>query len=620
METITQYVRNFVRIIGSGIAAAAAVSALVAGMRLTAMAAPAGKDVEAPDFDDAVAAFYRESGNLTDEEVLANARGMCSDTDVLYSGLQADTAQKVESALSVYENSKTEYMTDRINGSQPDGADREWDLQSRYAQLMIAEGTKVREVIPRYCVRSCREQEGALELDVEEWVTMGYGASEDPDAVNASAYSYSFTLCMCKDASGIWMPSGINGTDINFTWLSEGADPVTESQEAPETRYAVQTDVHAQTAGYARIAEGAFSFLVDEDRDVSGAGTAVTEAALGKDAAMDAQLYAAATGTYTYKAAAAAAYADKYWKNYNRNYREYRGVDCANFVSQCLYAGGMPRTSDWYPESVNWINVMGHIRHFKAYGAFMTASNASVSKGNPVYYDWNGNGTYDHVALCVGTNASGMPVVDAHTNNVYHVPWQMGSRGRRATIRLRTGGVQGTMTSGAKNTWQTVGTKVYFIGSDGKRVRSSFLTIGGKKYYFNAAGERAAGFFRVGQKWYYASVKTGNLLRGWQWIGGKIYYFLKDYSRISAGRHQIGSATYYFNSKGVRQISFIRIGKNWYYADKKTGKFIKGWRKISGSWYYFDKKTMVKAVGWKTINGRKCYFDANGILRKGKHG
>ena len=54
----------------------------------------------------------------------------------------------------------------------------------------------------------------------------------------------------------------------------------------------------------------------------------------------------ATSANYTYKPAKAAAYADKYWKHYNRSYKEYRGVDCANFVSQCLYAGGMPQTID----------------------------------------------------------------------------------------------------------------------------------------------------------------------------------------------------------------------------------------------------------------------------------
>ena len=177
------------------------------------------------------------------------------------------------------------------------------------------------------------------------------------------------------------------------------------------------------------------SFEIDENSAVSS--EAVRHAA-DTQYAQAAELYETAAANYTYKPAAAAAYADKYWKKYNRSYKEYRGVDCANFVSQCLYAGGMPKTSDWYPQSVNWINVMGHIRHFKEYGAFVTAGNGNVLVGNPVYYDWNGNGTYDHTGICVGKNASGMPVVDAHTNNVYHVPWSMGSRGKRATIILRS--------------------------------------------------------------------------------------------------------------------------------------------------------------------------------------
>lgn len=42
---------------------------------------------------------------------------------------------------------------------------------------------------------------------------------------------------------------------------------------------------------------------------------------------------------------AAAAYADTYWENYNPDYHDYappeEGGDCANFVSQCLIAGGL---------------------------------------------------------------------------------------------------------------------------------------------------------------------------------------------------------------------------------------------------------------------------------------
>lgn len=598
-------------------------------------------------FEEAVDKFYESSGSMTDDQILASARDILSDGDVLYSELTEDESRKAFEALSKYEEEKAEYLTSEINGSKAAGADSsvrsEWDRQENYARMMIAEGSVIREMIPRFRILSCEKKEHFLTLDVEEWMTQGYSLSQNAETVNASSYSYTFTLVMECSEDGVWTPADINGTDVNYAWLEEGEDPVTESREAPAALFEVKSDMDDAPAAYAQLSDSAaeggagteyrkvLSYEIDESAAVPSAALSRAENAQGLTAdslyGQESDLYEAAASGYTYTPAKAAAYADKYWKNYNRSYKEYRGVDCANFVSQCLYAGGMPKTDDWYPQSVNWINVMGHIRHFKAYGTFLTASNANVAYGNPVYYDWNGNGVYDHVGICVGKNASGMPVVDAHTSNVYHVPWSMGSRGRRGTIVLRNA-VKSAGTapvkkaaSAAKNVWHTVAGKVYYIGSDGRTVKNRFLNLNGKRYYFNAAGVRVTGFFKVGTKWYYASVKTGNLLKGWQYIGGKIYYFsVKDYSRITPGMHRIGNATYYFNSKGVRQISFIRVGTKWYYADKKTGKFVKGWKKISGEWYYFDKKTMVKTIGWKTISGRRCYFDANGILRKGKHG
>lgn len=587
-------------------------------------------------FEESIETFYRESGSLRDEEILELARAVSSDTDVLYSELEEKDAAAVAAALSSYENAKAAYITARINRKDPEDPGvfcSGWDLQSSYTQLMIGKDASVRELIPRFQVKSCRLKDSTLELSVEEWMTAGYGAPDGKGAVNASAYSYVFTLTLKRGTQGGWTPCGINGTDANFTWLQNGQDPVIESQEAPPALYAVQSDLDLTPSAYAAIragsedgtsAENGSIFAIDETAPVLAAQAVQSESSAGAGTgAQDAQAVdASSKKSYSYSPSKAAAYADKYWKHYNHSYHEYRGVDCANFVSQCLYAGGMPKTSDWYPQSVNWINVMGHIRHFKEYGSFLTAYDSNVRKGNPVYYDWNGDGTYDHVGICVGTNSSGMPVVDAHTNNVYHVPWSMGSRGRRGTIQLK--GTESSATAPARSTWERVGTKVYYRGADGKRVKSRFLTIGGRKYYFDADGVRKTGFFKVGTRWYYASPSGGQLLKGWQKIDGKIYYFFqtgkKAYSRITPGRHKLGGSYYYFNSKGIRQVSFILIGTKWYYADKQTGKFITGWRKISGEWYYFDRRTMVKTIGWKTIDGRRCYFDSYGILRKGKHG
>lgn len=338
-----------------------------------------------------------------------------------------------------------------------------------------------------------------------------------------------------------------------------------------------------------------------------------------------------AAKSYNYSPEKAAAYADKYWKNYNRRYVEYRGVVCANFVSQCLCAGGMPLTDDWYPKSVNWINVSGHINHFKSYGSFVTAQDANILKGNPVYYDWNSNNIYDHVGICVGTNASGMPVVDAHTNNVFHVPWRMGNSGKRGTIVFRAGIVTddparepskpSVPSNGGSYRWKTVNGKVYCLGRNGKPVKNTFLTIEGMRYYFGSSGVRASGFFKTGGKWYYASVSDGHLFRGWQRIGGKIYYFYKTtYARVSAGKHRIGNGVHCFNSKGQMRTGFLKVGGKWYYANKITGRLVTGWRKINGKWYYFDKKTMVRVTGWKTIDGKRCYFNSSGVLKKGQHG
>ena len=45
----------------------------------------------------------------------------------------------------------------------------------------------------------------------------------------------------------------------------------------------------------------------------------------------------------SYDPSAAVEYARKYWNNYNPDYHNYAndGGDCANFVSQCLIAGGL---------------------------------------------------------------------------------------------------------------------------------------------------------------------------------------------------------------------------------------------------------------------------------------
>ncbi|MGL5415602.1 MAG: amidase domain-containing protein [Clostridium sp.] len=51
----------------------------------------------------------------------------------------------------------------------------------------------------------------------------------------------------------------------------------------------------------------------------------------------------------TYNRSAATTYAGRYAESYNKNYPDWNryGGDCANFISQVVYAGGRPMSSEW---------------------------------------------------------------------------------------------------------------------------------------------------------------------------------------------------------------------------------------------------------------------------------
>ncbi len=54
------------------------------------------------------------------------------------------------------------------------------------------------------------------------------------------------------------------------------------------------------------------------------------------------------------------------------------------------------------------------------------SSISGLGRGDVIYYDWTGDGTWDHAAVVAGTNSAGQKVVDAHTTDLYHVFWKLG--------------------------------------------------------------------------------------------------------------------------------------------------------------------------------------------------
>lgn len=140
---------------------------------------------------------------------------------------------------------------------------------------------------------------------------------------------------------------------------------------------------------------------------------------------------------------AAKAYADKYALSYNSTYRAF-SADCANFGSQTMFAGGYPKALGgydagwWYDKegtsspgddtwSHSWIAVIPQMQYWNARYTDVVSSIGDCARGDFVYYDWTGDGTWDHVAELAGTNSSGQKVIDAHTTDHYHVYWKLGT-------------------------------------------------------------------------------------------------------------------------------------------------------------------------------------------------
>ena len=172
---------------------------------------------------------------------------------------------------------------------------------------------------------------------------------------------------------------------------------------------------------------------------------------------------------YSYNGGAAASYADTYWSNYNPNYPSFAD-DCTNFVSQSLYAGGLPQyvyynlhtgapetTSNnayWFMDSGNinyaysWTVAADLYAHLTQYGygtLYATdpgtdmALTDGMKAGDVLFFNWglSGNPTgtagINHAVIQTGygtTSKYGGAIIqgdyiDSHSNNRYHTWWNL---------------------------------------------------------------------------------------------------------------------------------------------------------------------------------------------------
>lgn len=139
---------------------------------------------------------------------------------------------------------------------------------------------------------------------------------------------------------------------------------------------------------------------------------------------------------FAYDRREAVRYADRWWDSYNPAYKNF-DVDCTNYVSQCLRAGGATewgapnRSKGWWYGSRTWSyswSVAHALRWYlggarKGLTATEVSSADQLSPGDVICYDFQGNGRFDHNTFVVKKDANGMPLVNAHTSNSRHRYW-----------------------------------------------------------------------------------------------------------------------------------------------------------------------------------------------------
>lgn len=143
--------------------------------------------------------------------------------------------------------------------------------------------------------------------------------------------------------------------------------------------------------------------------------------------------------------------------NYNSKYKDYTGIggDCTNFISQVLgdaEGGGIPFSKEWYCNysnsdnnqgSIAWVNAnrlkkyllssgRGTIVKYGNYNELAAPSPRNplgdigkLKLGDLICYEKD-NGTVDHFAIITGYDSNGYTLVNSHTTDRNHVPWDLG--------------------------------------------------------------------------------------------------------------------------------------------------------------------------------------------------
>ncbi|KAB1990710.1 MULTISPECIES: amidase domain-containing protein [Streptomyces] len=268
-------------------------------------------------------------------------------------------------------------------------------LESRKARLAEL-GEEYRSGDTKVTLDRTRVKGRNATVDVTETTTLAYDKATGTEP-KTTGFEAHHTLTFKADRKGDWQLTGIQDTD----------DGVAVNQVEATTFVATP--------------------MTGDTTPPSATRSATTWPAPAKPKNLS------ATG-YDYKAMAA--YAAKYWKNYNPAYPNFNGEgaggDCTNFVSQSLKAGGWKHVPGYVNDFHKWFgnadiqsdSFVG-VNEFSwfALSSKRVTSLANVYQadiGDVVQVDFNKDGSKDHTMIVTYRSPQGVPYLSYHSTNTYN--------------------------------------------------------------------------------------------------------------------------------------------------------------------------------------------------------
>ncbi len=168
---------------------------------------------------------------------------------------------------------------------------------------------------------------------------------------------------------------------------------------------------------------------------------------------------------HCYSALDAVTYAETWYDGFNPDYTNYSssGGDCANFASQCVFAGGLKTTTSaqttnsWTPGRTLWTS-SSNLRNFLrtvSYATVVDGTKTSLNvsnlrNGDLIFYRWNGYSieneeyTYHHTGV-IYTKDSGVKRVYHHSYSDGETKWNLDESCKISLARIiRYGDVDGS--------------------------------------------------------------------------------------------------------------------------------------------------------------------------------